>query len=270
MSRIIRSVSARWRLVAMVAAVAVALVVGVLLVQAEPVPRTFAYQGVLTDDAGNPITGDHSITIRVYSDWSTGTPLCSETEVVTVTNGLFRMVVGDGGCTVDPAWFTLTAPPYLGITVDTTTLSPRVPLFPVASAYQAEHAESADRLVVRYGTEEISVGGVYCGPTGTAMTGAAGGYPAVKAMCETACADSAAHVCSAEEMGRSLQLGMTLPRNAWFSPGVGAGALSDCMGWRAGGAGTTSSVLEYLGADPAQPYPRSADCNGTFPFLCCL
>jgi hypothetical protein len=269
MSRMIRSLSTRWRIGLVLAAVATASLVGVLLVRAEPVPRTFAYQGVLTDDAGNPISGDHSITIRVYADASTATALCSETEVATVTNGLFRVVVGDGGCAVDPTWFTQTAPPYLGITVDTTTLSPRVPLFPVASAYQAEHAESADRLIVRYGTEEISVGGIYCGSTATATTGIAGGYPAVKALCETACSDAAAHVCSGEEVGRSLQLGMTLPRQEWFSTTVGSGGNADCSGWRA--AGGVASILDYTGyVDPAQAYPRTENCASTYPFLCCL
>jgi hypothetical protein len=274
MSRMIRSLSTRWRIGLVLAAVATASLVGVLLVRAEPVPRTFAYQGVLTDDAGNPITGDHSITIRVYADASTATALCSETEVATVTNGLFRVVVGDGGCAVDPTWFTQTAPPYLGITVDTTTLSPRVPLFPVASAYQAEHAESADRLVVRYGTEEISVGGTYCSPTAP-MTGSLGGYQAGKALCETACGDPAAHLCSSEEVTRSLQLGVAVPNGRYLAgiATIGAGAThGDCYGLYSSAVGDNSWCALLVTTDPVgRPHPGAESaCSGSEPFLCCL
>ena len=160
MKKLFRGMSWRVRLGIVFALLAVAVVVGVLVVQADPVPRTFAYQGVLTDDAGNPITGDHSITIRVYADATTATPLCTEVEVATVTNGLFRMNVGDGGCTVDPTWFTRTTPVYLEVTVDTATLTPRTPLLPVASAYQAQHAETAGGMVVTHGVRWISVEGV--------------------------------------------------------------------------------------------------------------
>jgi hypothetical protein len=266
MSRMIHSLSTRWRVGLVLAALATASIVGVLLVRAEPVPRTFAYQGVLTDDAGNPITGDHSITIRVHADASTATALCAETDVVTVTNGLFRVVVGDGGCTVDPAWFTLTAPPYLGITVDTTTLSPRVPLFPVASAYQAEHAENAERAVTRYGSHVISAGGAYCGST-AAVTGSVGGYPGAKALCEGACGDPAAHMCTLEEVFRSLQLGILVPVGERY-----IGEYHDCGGWWTTSGNTLGLASPPAPADPTHVSPgaNSGDCSASVPNLCCL
>jgi hypothetical protein len=266
MKKMMRSLSGRWRLFLVAAVAAAALVVGILIVHAEPVPRTFVYQGVLTDAAGAPITGDHSITMRVFTDASTGTALCTEVEVVTVTNGLFRMTIGDGGCTVDPAWFTLTAPVYLGITVDTTTLTPRAPLFPVASAYQAEHAERADRLIVRYGADEISVGGIYCGST-MALTGAMGGYSGTKSLCETACGDSAAHLCGAAEVVRSAELGISVPAG-WLSAGTwgqyaSVGNFTDCDGWTYGGG-------SILGQRWDGSKPTSGLCNTTASGLCCL
>jgi hypothetical protein len=273
MKTVLRSLPLRWRIAVVVAVAAVALVVGVLIVQAEPVPRTFAYQGVLTDAAGIPLTGDHSITMRVYVDGSTATPLCTEVEVVTVTNGLFRMVVGDGGCSVDPAWFALTAPVYLGITVDTTTLTPRVPLFPVASAYQAEHAESADRLIVRHGSEVISVGGMYCGSS-LAVTGSAGGYVGAKTLCETACGDPAAHLCSAEEVVRSLQVGIDVPTAERYAAGIqyssGASSSYECFGWRDGtvSALVAPSITYHTGYGGLGP--STTDCGTSRPFLCCL
>jgi hypothetical protein len=266
MRTVLRSLSLRWRLAVVAAVAAVALVVGVLLVQAELVPRTFAYQGVLTDAAGTPLTGDHSITMRVYVDGSTATALCTEVEVVTVTNGLFRMVVGDGGCSVDPDWFTLTAPVYLGITVDTTTLAPRVPLFPVAAAYQAEHAESADRHVVQYGTEVISIGGVYCGST-VSRTGNMGGYAGAKALCETACGDPAAHVCTDDDVLRSLQLGIAMPVDQRYARNQG-----ECEGWWNGTFPSYTMGLTNAAGEPTHICPggNAGTCDQAAQSLCCL
>lgn len=272
MKKVLHAMSWRVRLLAVIAVAAIAVVVGVLVVQAEPVPRTFAYQGVLTDDAGNPITGSHAITIRVYADDATGTALCTEAETVTVTNGLFRMVVGDGGCTVDPSWFTRATPVFLGITVDTATLTPRTPLLPVASAYQAEHAETAGGMIVTSGGRSISVGGVYCGAT-AAMSGSLGGYTGAKALCETACGDSAAHMCSTEEIVRSAQLMIGIG-GAWFAAGsspifVGGASctttcsLNDCQGW------TTSNTWS-AGSTWSSTAANYMACNTSQPVACCL
>jgi hypothetical protein len=257
--------SSRVRLAAGVGAAIVAVVVGVLVVRAEPVPRTFAYQGVLTDDAGSPITGAHAITIRVFADATTATALCTEVESVTVTNGLFRMTIGDGGCTVDPTWFTWTAPVYLEVTVDTATLSPRTPLLPVASAYQAEHAETAGRMIVRSGGRQISVGGIYCGYT-AGMTASLGGYAGAKALCQTVCGDPAAHMCTGDEVERSAQLGGV--GFGWFSAGVatavsGVSALADdCQGW------TSSAATSYGHVFMDRPY--AVPCSMTYGVACCL
>jgi hypothetical protein len=269
MKTILNSMSRRVRLFVVVAFGAVTLIVGVLVVQAEPVPRTFAYQGVLTDDAGNPITGAHVVTIGVFADASATTALCAETESVTVTNGLFRMTVGDGGCTVDPTWFTLTAPAYLEVQVDTVTLSPRTPLLPVASAYQAEHAETAGRMIVRSGLQSISVGGIYCGAT-AAMTGSLGGYAGAKALCETVCGDPAAHMCAGEEIVRSAQLlgGFSGVAMFWFSAGVDAAVVgspygaNDCLGWTSAAASSVGYVF--------RDRPYVSGCGVSYGVACCL
>jgi hypothetical protein len=258
MKKMMRSLSGRWRWFLVAAVAAAALVVGILIVHAEPVPRTFIYQGVLTDAAGAPITGDHSITMRVYADASTGTALCTEVEVVTVTNGLFRMTIGDGGCTVDPAWFTLSAPVYLGITVDTTTLTPRAPLFPVASAYQAEHAEMANRIEVRNGTRVMTAGGVWCG-SATATSGNLGGWAAAKALCETTCGDARAHVCAEDEVVRSTQLGLSFTGRYSAAP-------NDCEGWS-----STSNTSPCWNCDTSTPWLwDTAMCSDPRLFACCL
>ena len=46
-------------------------------------------QGRLTDDSGNPLDGDYSVTFRLYGVSSGGTALCEDTRSVSVDNGLF-------------------------------------------------------------------------------------------------------------------------------------------------------------------------------------
>jgi hypothetical protein len=46
-------------------------------------------QGKLTDSAGIPLNGSYSITANIYNVSTGGVALCSDTDSVTVTNGLF-------------------------------------------------------------------------------------------------------------------------------------------------------------------------------------
>jgi cytoskeletal protein CcmA (bactofilin family) len=61
--------------------------------QAE-VPRYINYQGKLTDSDDNPITDEVDITVRIYNAVSGGTALWTETQTVTVTKGIFNMLLG--------------------------------------------------------------------------------------------------------------------------------------------------------------------------------
>jgi hypothetical protein len=136
----------------------------------------------------------------------------------------------------------------------------------VASAYQAEHAERADRLIVRYGADEISVGGIYCGST-MALTGAMGGYSGTKSLCETACGDSAAHMCGAADVVRSAELGISVPAG-WFASGEygshsSLGPFTDCDGWT-----TTSASILAQRWDGSRP--TSGQCSTSATALCCL
>ena len=57
-------------------------------------------QGRLTDAGGNPLNGSFSITFRLYDVSSGGTALCSDTNTVSVNNGLFSSEIW-GTCTSD-------------------------------------------------------------------------------------------------------------------------------------------------------------------------
>ncbi len=121
----------------------------------------------------------------------------------------------------------------------------------------------------------ISVSGKYCGQT-AAVNGAltwsgggltASGYMAAKKLCEgvTACAtpDNLAHMCSGEEVARSMQIGSGFSGPAWYAPGISA----DCSGWTVG-ANTDSGWA----ATPfnAGPNFTTRTCDTLLPIACCL
>jgi len=81
------------------------------------IPSSLNYQGFLRDSNGIPVTGIHTITAKIYADFTAGVPLYTTTiPDVAVVDGLFNIVLGD-----DPP---LTAdvfadvPRYLGISLD--------------------------------------------------------------------------------------------------------------------------------------------------------
>jgi hypothetical protein len=89
-------------------------------------------QGQLTDADGQPLDGDFNITFSLYNDLATAAEICSYTEVVSVTNGLFMAYIG-GVCAL-PGVFTGDQL-YLGIQVESDEeMAPRQPIYPVPYA----------------------------------------------------------------------------------------------------------------------------------------
>ncbi len=80
------------------------------------------YQGILTDDGGEPITGTMNLVFRIYSQESGGSPLWVETQSgVTVTKGIFNVVLGS----VTPMNIPFRKEYWLEIQVESETMSPR-------------------------------------------------------------------------------------------------------------------------------------------------
>ncbi len=92
-----------------------------------------SYQGVLTDENGQPINGTVQFTYRLFNTGSGGSELYSQTENVAVTNGLFNSVVGPSTIVAGLTPEDLTEPLYLEIQVAngvfTETLTPRQRLY---------------------------------------------------------------------------------------------------------------------------------------------
>ncbi len=55
-------------------------------------------QGRLTDDGGNPLDGDYSLTFSLYQAIAGGTALCSDTQTVSVDSGLFSTYMRMADC----------------------------------------------------------------------------------------------------------------------------------------------------------------------------
>ncbi len=92
-----------------------------------------SYQGVLTDENGQPMNGSVQLTYRLFHEGSGGSELYSQTEDVAVTNGLFHSVVGPSTVVAGLTPEDLTEPLYLEVQVAngvyTETLTPRQRLY---------------------------------------------------------------------------------------------------------------------------------------------
>ena len=114
------------------------------LVANAALPTTINYQGYLTDSTGSPLSSPPAvnITFRLYTTVSGGSMLWSETQAVTVSNGLFNVELGSLTPLNLPADFN--TPLYLGIQIGTDgEMIPRKPL--TLTGYSAK-AVDADTL----------------------------------------------------------------------------------------------------------------------------
>lgn len=179
-------------------------------------------------------------------------------------------------------WFALPVAVLLGsfavahAAIDTKWISTKAPVS--ASLLKAnldglQTQIGSGRFVATMGGKPYSVGATgYCGNTSGGYTGALGGYVGAKAACETACGSSSAHMCTAEEVVRTWQLGKAIAFSgyAWYSVGLRGmtdttgNTLNDCGSWN-----SSSSV--HLGAvwDPMNQGVSVKSCNETHGVLCC-
>jgi hypothetical protein len=107
------------------------------------IPKLINYQGMLTgSDGKTPVTnGSYSILFSIYNISSGGSSLWSHIYNLSVTNGLFNVILGDSSAPINLPFDTTY---WLGIKVGgDAELSPRIKLTSVAYAYRASVADSA-------------------------------------------------------------------------------------------------------------------------------
>ncbi len=102
---------------------------------AAAVPQTLSLQGLLTNSAGQPLTGSHNLVFRIYSVPTGGTALFTETHAdVPVVDGAFSVILGKTTLLNLP----FDAPYHIGTSVDADPeLSPRLELSAVAYSLNA-------------------------------------------------------------------------------------------------------------------------------------
>ena len=106
------------------------------------VPPMINYQGSLADGSGNPVTGVRSIEFLLYNVPAGGTAVWSETQSVTITNGIFNVLLGQ--VNPIPASIFDGSAVYLALNVaEDGEMTPRTQL--VCSGY-AFHAGSSETL----------------------------------------------------------------------------------------------------------------------------
>lgn len=105
-------------------------------------PQLINYQGILTNDQGNPLDGSYDLTFRIYPYSTGGTALWTEDhEMVPVDNGLFNLILGGNPF---PAGLFSSGQRWLGISVGgAAELVPRMQFTSVPWALRASVADTA-------------------------------------------------------------------------------------------------------------------------------
>ncbi|RLB86332.1 MAG: hypothetical protein DRH26_17430 [Deltaproteobacteria bacterium] len=109
--------------------------VSVSSVYSADIPQTLNYQGNLTDNTGQPLSGTKQITFALYDVASGGTALWTETQTVTLKDGLFSVVLGS---TKPLNADIFTGETFLGLKVESSAeMGPRQKLTSVAYALKS-------------------------------------------------------------------------------------------------------------------------------------
>ncbi len=155
-------------------AIVVAVVVFCVSFVVADIPHMINYQGMLTDDLGDPLSGPHNLTFRIYDDTTGGNLEWSETQNgVQVENGLFNVILGR----VTPLNLAFDEQYWLEVQVDSDTM-PRLRFTSVGYAYRALVADSA--VVAGSGGGWVDDGSVVRLQTSTDKVGIGTGSPGDK------------------------------------------------------------------------------------------
>jgi hypothetical protein len=120
------------------ALVACLLVAGHFTTAHADVPKKVAYQGFLAAAAGAPVNSTVSVTFRLYTAASGGSPVWAETQSIAVANGLYSVTLGSD----TPLDLDFANPLFLGVSVGADAeMTPRQALSSVPYALRALSVE---------------------------------------------------------------------------------------------------------------------------------
>lgn len=251
-------------------------------------PRTMSYQGVLTNASGAPVNSPPAVamTFSLFTTPTGGVPLWTESQSVSIIDGLFNVVLGTGTLTAGTVLGTqpFSGPYYLEITVSGETLAPRSALSASPYAFRALSAEAlapgafvtGSQISGSITTATIPVAqviGALPGPQGpTGPTGAAGTTGATGV---TGATGSTGTIGPAGPTGAtgatgaaSTVAGPTGPTGATGPAGptgaTGATGTAGATGATGANATDNGTVFMYngVGADQDQLAPQGSTHNG--------
>ncbi|MFT6160379.1 MAG: hypothetical protein ACJAZO_001264 [Myxococcota bacterium] len=101
-------------------------------------PMSFTHQGRLLGAAGGGISGTHDVAFQLFETPTGGSPVWSETDSLTLEDGRYTTILGDGS---DLTGVIDGTSLYLQVTVDTEVLLPRQILVAVPYAVRAYESE---------------------------------------------------------------------------------------------------------------------------------
>jgi hypothetical protein len=250
---------------------AVSYFVGVVRAGGAPTMHPLVYSGTLLDNTGHAVTSAHNIGLTLWDDATmTGgahqacnVPATSMTPV----NGRFSITLDTTTCVA-----AVRANPDLWVAIDLDGAPlPRTHLGAVPYAIEATHATNADsasttsRHVVTLGAASESVGGTFCDHVPIGSTDP-GGYPGVRGICGTltGCHSASAHVCSIDEVTRTVALGTSVPFGRLRGPYAQYGGLdvNDCSGWH-------FAVMSAYSHTWSGSLPEITSCGTPADLLCC-
>src|ERR1035437_5607598 len=111
------------------------------------IPRTLSYQGILTDNSGNPKSdGNYNVSFSFYEQSTGGTAMWTETKSLTVAKGLFSTSLGDqtpfgNGLKFNKQY-------WLGITVGADPeLLPRISLNAAGYSFSSINSDTANNII---------------------------------------------------------------------------------------------------------------------------
>jgi hypothetical protein len=143
------------------------------------VPQKLSYQGILTDQYG-VIVADNifTLTFRLYSTESGGTPVWEESQSVQVTGGIFNAILGK----INPLNISFSSPYYLGITVAAgSELIPRIEMtstgYSLISKSVVDNAVTSAKIMDGAVTQEKLAPGITLPPDGSAGGDLSGTFP---------------------------------------------------------------------------------------------
>lgn len=125
--------------------------------------------------------------------------------------------------------------------------------------------------VVAVGGAKFSLGAAYCGlstaTTGQITSGGKTSYAAGKALCETTCGSPSAHMCTSDELVRSMAAGIVEPsaRTSWYAAGFSPSGTNtdDCSGWTGATSGRYGPMWYY------GTFTGVGDCSSANDVACC-